>query len=69
MRSVIIRRVINKIGRPRSGSPILFNHEYENFVIVMIIDNNEKEWSKLQSPNLIFYYCKSKPFVVVTGIS
>ena len=22
----------------------------------MIIDNNEKEWSKLQLPNLIFYY-------------
>ena len=33
IRSVIIR-VINKIGRPRSGSPIwresdLFNHEYD----------------------------------------
>ena len=28
IQSVIIQ-VINKIGRPRSGSPILFNHEYD----------------------------------------
>ena len=28
IRSVIIR-VINKIRRPHSGSPILFNHEYD----------------------------------------
>ena len=34
----------------------------------MIIDNNEKEWSKLQLPNLIFYYCKSEPFLLLLQV-